>query len=576
MHLLKHFKELTVRPKNALELKGLILQLAVQGKLTANWRKENKDVEPASELLKRIQKEKEQLIKEKKIKKEKSLPPITKEAIPYELPVRWIWCRLGQSGYTQTGSTPPKKNPKNYGNFIPFIGPADISNKWMKYPVDGLSELGLSIGRLIPKNSLMMVCIGGSIGKCNVNKIDVSCNQQINTVTPISVPVSYVKSVCQSPYFQKKVLGKSSGSATPIINKGKWEVLPFPLPPLEEQKAIVEIVETLFKEVEQLEQLTIERIALKEKFVTSALNQLAINNTKKEWAFLQEHFKGFFNETSNIKKLREAVLQLAVQGKLTADWRANNPDTEDATVLLKRIQKEKTQLIKDKKIKKEKPLPFITKDEIPYELPDGWVWCRLNEVCEYIQRGKSPKYTEIPKIPVVSQKCVQWSGFDISRAKFITEESLDKYGEERFLQFGDLLWNSTGNGTIGRVISFPKSNFENVVADSHVTVVRSFKKYVLTDYLWIFTASPLIQNIVVGRVTGSTNQTELGTATVKLMEFSFPPVKEQIAIVQKVNSLMSLCDALEQQVQQSQEQSEQLMQSVLREVFEGKKELEEV
>ena len=219
-----------------------------------------------------------------------------------------------------------KKNPENYGDFIPFIGPADISNQSMKYPIEGLSELGISVGRLIPKDSLMMVCIGGSIGKCNINEIDVSCNQQINTVTPLLIPTIYIKTVCQSPFFQKNVLDKSSGSATPIINKGKWEALPIPLPTLEEQKEIVKVVETLFKEVEQLEQLTAARIGLKEDFVTSALQQLTTNNANQEWTFLQDHFKSFFNETTNIKKLRETVLQLAVQGKLTQAFRESHPE----------------------------------------------------------------------------------------------------------------------------------------------------------------------------------------------------------------------------------------------------------
>ena len=274
------------------------------------------------------------------------------------------------------------------------------------------------------------------------------------------------------------------------------------------------------------------------------------------------------NQKSDIDSLRKVILQEAVQGKLTAKWREANPSIEHASELLKRIEAEKQQLIAEKKIKKEKPLSPIEDEDKPYDLPESWVWCRLNEVCEYIQRGKSPKYTEEPKIPVISQKCVQWSGFDISRARFITEESLEKYGQERFLQNGDLLWNSTGNGTIGRVISYPGSEYDKVVADSHVTVVRAFKKYIDTGYLWIFTASPLIQNLVAGRVSGSTNQTELGTSTVKSMEFSFPPLKEQQAIVEKVNSLMALCDELEQQVDNSQTQIEQLMQSCLKEVFE--------
>lgn len=281
---------------------------------------------------------------------------------------------------------------------------------------------------------------------------------------------------------------------------------------------------------------------------------------------LLKHFKDLSIHPKNATELKGLILQLAVQGKLTANWRLENADVEPALVLLERIQAEKARLVKDKKIKKEKALPKITKEEVPYELPEGWTWCRLNEVCEYIQRGKSPKYSEVPKIPVVSQKCVQWSGFDISRAKFITEESLDKYGQERFLQEGDLLWNSTGDGTIGRVISFARTDFDRVVADSHVTVVRAFKQYLSTDYLWIFTASPLIQNLVAGRVSGSTKQTELGTGTVKLLEFSFPPLEEQKAIVSTVNTLFAEVEQLEALTQERIQLKEDFATSALQQL----------
>ena len=253
-YLQQHFSSFFTKKKNIKSLRETILQLAVQGKLTAQWREANPSVENASELLKRIETEKQQLIAEKKIKKEKLLPPIDDEDIPYNLPAGWVWCRLGGAGFTQTGSTPPKKNPEYYGNFIPFIGPADISNQWMKYPKEGLSEKGIAVGRLIPENSTMMVCIGGSIGKCYINEIDVSCNQQINTITPIyNLPVM-IRTICQSPYFQNEVWENSSGSATPIINKGKWEKIVVPIPPLKEQQAIVEKVNSLMALCDELEQ----------------------------------------------------------------------------------------------------------------------------------------------------------------------------------------------------------------------------------------------------------------------------------------------------------------------------------
>ncbi|TVZ23448.1 type I restriction enzyme S subunit [Dokdonia sp. Hel_I_63] len=572
MQLLQHFKELTLRPKNAQELKGLILQLAIQGKLTANWRKENPNVEPASELLKKIQKEKEQLVKDKKINKEKSLPKLIEDEIPYKIPAGWNWCRLRDTGFTQTGSTPPKKNPENYGDFIPFIGPADISNHSMKYPVSGLSELGISIGRLIPKDSIMMVCIGGSIGKCNINEVDVSCNQQINTVTPVFMPAVYVKVICQSPYFQKSVLDKASGSATPIINKGKWETLPIPIPPLQEQKEIVNVVETLFKEVEQLEQLTVARIGLKEDFVTSALQQLTTNSTNQEWINLQEHFKSFFNETTNIKKLRETILQLAVQGKLTADWRSNHPELVEgdfhAQKLLDRIQKEKAQLIADKKIKKEKALPPITEDKIPYELPEGWVWSKLGMI-SLIVGGGTPKSSN-PEY--FSEEGISWftpADLGKSKTKYVERGRRDitKLGLEKssaqLMPKGSVMFSS--RAPIGHTAIGLKDFSTNQGFKSSVPYFME-----MNEYIYIYLNS--IVKDANENASGTTFKEVSGTI-VKNFLFPLPPLEEQKAIVEKVNALMGLCDALEQEVQQSQQHSEMMMQSVLKEIFEGRKEV---
>jgi type I restriction enzyme S subunit len=289
---------------------------------------------------------------------------------------------------------------------------------------------------------------------------------------------------------------------------------------------------------------------------------------------LLEHFKELTVHPKNAQELKGLILQLAIQGKLTQKWRvlrqAQEPPVEPAIVLLEKIKAEKEQLIKEKKIKKEKPLPKITKDEIPFELPEDWTWCRLNEVCFYIQRGKSPKYTDISSIPVISQKCVQWSGFDIEKARFIKEETLEKYGEERFLQRGDLLWNSTGDGTVGRVITYPGSKYDNAVVDSHVTVVRAAQDYIDSGYLWVFTASPIIQNSISGRVSGSTKQTELGTGTVKSMEFSFPPLEEQKAIVSIVNQLFKEVEELEAKTKERVKLKEDFVRSALRQLAEAK------
>ena len=165
---------------------------------------------------------------------------------PFILPENWIWTKLDNLGETQTGTTPPKKNPEYYGDYIPFLGPGDIKDFKINYANEGLSKLGIEKARFIAKNSILMVCIGGSIGKMAINDRDVTCNQQINTITPFEgVHLNYLSAVLQSDYFKNKILLSAGGSATPIINKGKWISIPIPLPPFDIQIEISNKIEKL-------------------------------------------------------------------------------------------------------------------------------------------------------------------------------------------------------------------------------------------------------------------------------------------------------------------------------------------
>ena len=181
---------------------------------------------------------------------------------------------------------------------------------------------------------------------------------------------------------------------------------------------------------------------------------------------LLAHYEQIADAPDAIARLRRFILDLAVRGKLLPQ----NPTEEPASELLKRIAKEKAQLVKAGEIRKEKPLPPVDEDA-DFEVPPTWRWTRLGIVTSYIQRGKSPKYAASDGSLVVSQKCVQWGGLDLSVAKQVTLESLAGYENIRFLRDADLLWNSTGTGTIGRVIRVVDPP-EKLVSDSHVTVVR--------------------------------------------------------------------------------------------------------
>lgn len=190
------------------------------------------------------------------------------------------------------------------------------------------------------------------------------------------------------------------------------------------------------------------------------------------------------------------------------------------------------------------------------------MWSSLDNICEYIQRGKGPKYVDKSDVPVISQKCIQWSGFNIDVAKYIDITTIKTYSEERFLRSGDLLWNSTGTGTIGRINEYrhEDNKFSKVVADSHVTVVRPI--YVNSTYLCKFLSSPTVQDGFEERAFGTTNQIELNTSTVKLQRIPLPPLAEQKRIVAKVDKLMALCDNLSKSLTDKEDKNEKLINAV--------------
>ena len=232
-----------------------ILQEAIQGKLVPQIAEEG----TAQELLEQIKAEKQKLVKEGKLKKsalnnsvifrgddnkywEKNGKNVVciDEEIPFEIPNNWNWCRLKDIGKTETGTTPSKLHPEYFGNYIPFLSPANIFGSKIISETQGLSNIGVQFGRVVPKNSILQVCIGGSIGKCAIVNKPTTFNQQINSITPYFCNVEFVHIVLQSEYFRLAIIDKATGTATPIINRGNWETLLFPLPPLKEQQRIIE------------------------------------------------------------------------------------------------------------------------------------------------------------------------------------------------------------------------------------------------------------------------------------------------------------------------------------------------
>ena len=373
---------------NGKQLKNSILQWAIQGKLVP----QDPNDEPASVLLDKIRQEKERLIKEKKIKRDKNASIIYRgednsyyekilatgevkcidEEIPFEIPQGWEWCRLVEVGKTETGTTPSKSHPEYFGDYIPFLGPANILNSKIVSVTQGLSDIGVDYGRIVPKNTILQVCIGGSIGKCAITDKPVTFNQQINSITPYLCNVEFVHIVLQSEYFRLAIMDKATGTATPIINRGNWETLLFPLPPINEQERIV-------------------------ANITELTHFLGIYSNKQE---------ELNTLNSNMyQSLKKAILQEAIQGKLVPQIAEEGTAQE----LLEQIKTEKQKLVKEGKLKKSalndsviykgddnkyyeqigKKCLDIT-EQIPFEIPNSWTWARMGQIGDW-GAGSTPQ-----------------------------------------------------------------------------------------------------------------------------------------------------------------------------------------
>ncbi|HGR0297920.1 TPA: restriction endonuclease subunit S, partial [Streptococcus pneumoniae] len=249
-------------------------------------------------------------------------------------------------------------------------------------------------------------------------------------------------------------------------------------------------------------------------------------------------------------KLKKSILQYAMQGKLVEQ----DPNDESVEVLLEKIRAEKQKLFEEGKIKKKDlDISIVSQgddnsyyEEVPCEIPESWEWVRLNDITSYIQRGKSPKYSNISIYPVIAQKCNQWSGFSIDLARFIDPETVHSYQKERLLRDGDLMWNSTGLGTLGRLAIYHenKNPYGWAVADSHVTVIRVLSGVINCHFIYNFLSSPIVQSVIEEKASGSTKQKELLTKTIKEYLIPLPPLPEQSRIVDKIEQFFAHIDAL--------------------------------
>jgi type I restriction enzyme S subunit len=522
------------------KLRELILELAVRGKLVP----QDANDEPASELLKRIQAEKAKLIAESKIKKDKPLPTITEEEKPFELPQGWEWARLGFIGNTQTGATPSKANPESFGSDIPFIKPGDIYPNYVEYSNEGLSFYGAEqSGRIAHSGSILMVCIG-TIGKCNFIEKDCSFNQQINSVTPYLFDSHYLLSVCRSVYFYTEAWSRSSSTTIAILNKGNWEEICIPIPPLAEQHRIVAKVDELMALCDQLENQHNNAAVAHEQLVSQLLATLTLSQNAADfsanWQRIAAHFDTLFTTEASIDALKQTLLQLAVMGKLVPQ----DPNDEPASELLKRIQAEKAKLIGEGKIKKDKPIDLISDEEKPFKLPKGWQWVKCQDICLKITDGEhaTPRRSNSGNY-LLSARNVTNEGIILDDVDYVPLDEFQRIRSRCDPNIGDILISCSGS--VGRVAAVDKDNTYSMVRSA--AMIRPNNNWLCIEYLVLLFRSIYLQYQMKKRSKQSA-QANLFLGAISNLVLIIPPLAEQHRIVTKIDELMAICDQLKSHV----------------------------
>ena len=487
----------------AADLRKSILQATVQGKLVP----QDKNDEPAFELLKRIQAEKAAFIKAGKLKKEKPLLPITEDEIPYDLPEGWVWCRLREIGEIVGGATPDSGNEEYYtlpNQGIPWITPADMRSARSNYISRGVKDITKAgyascSTKMLPAESIVFSS-RAPIGYMAFAKNPLCTNQGFKSVIPFHPKTTHwiyfaIKSKIED------IIGRASGTTFKEVSGSFMEQELIPLPPLAEQQRIVAKLDELMALCDELEAAEKEQDTLERRLADG---------------------------------LPKSILQAAVQGKLVPQGK----DDEPASELLKRIRAEKAALIKAGKLRREKALPPISEEEVPYNLPEGWTWCRLGDVAIINPRNTLPDNAKVSFIPMPLISPEYFGGH---------QQEIKLWGELKsgFTHFAEgdvLLAKITPCFQNGKSCIAYNLHSGYGAGTTELHVLRCI--LIEAQYLLLFLKNPFFIAEAKRNMTGTAGQQRVPTEYLQQFPLPLPPLAEQQRIVAKVNELMALCEEL--------------------------------
>ncbi|EGA00122.1 restriction endonuclease subunit S [Salmonella enterica] len=513
------------------KLRELILELAVRGKLVP----QDPNDEPASELLKRIAAEKTELVKQGKIKKQKPLPEISEEEKPFELPVGWEWVTFSHLGHFFGGKTPSKMKDEYWGGTIPWVTPKDMKTNLIVDSEDKVTPLAIEDGLTkVSPGSILFVARSGILRRIfpvAITSIECTVNQDLKVLSPFLSEISYYIRLMMNG-FERYIVENLTKTGTTVESLLFDDFIshPFMIPPFAEQNRILSTVKKLMSLCDQLEQHSLTSLDAHQQLVETLLTTLTDSQNAdalaENWARISEHFDTLFTTEASIDALKQTILQLAVMGKLVPQ----DPNDEPASELLKRIAQEKAQLVKDGKIKKQKPLPPISDKEKPFEVPEGWEWCKFGLISEFINGDRGSNYPNkneyvVHGIPWINTGHIEKNGtLSITDMNFITEKKFNELRSGK-IQSGDLVYCLRG-ATFGKT-AFVKPYESGAIASS-LMIIRPFIRE-MGEYIYNYLISPFGRSQIFRFDNGSA-QPNLSANSVMLYAFACPPLQEQFRI----------------------------------------------
>ena len=492
------------------ELKNSILQLAIQGKLVEQRPEEG----TAEELFQQIQAEKAELLKQGKIKKDKPLPEITDDEKPFDIPENWKWVRIAQI---------VSLNPKNdlddllEVGFIPMTCVSDSYRnahtfeirKWkdIKKGFTHFADGDIGVAKITPcfqnRKSVIFKYLPNGFGAGTTELT-------ISRIIGATLSAEYLLWFFKTDYFISNGVKSFTGTAgQQRIHKDYLPCCLFPLPPLAEQKRIVAKIEELMPLVDRYEEA---------------------------WTKLEAFNKRFPED------MQKSLLQMAIQGKLVEQ----RPEEGTGEELFEQIQDEKKRLIKEGKIKKDKPLPEITDDEKPFDIPESWKWVRFSSLCSVLTCGyaSTPEYVSAEKgVPFISAKNVKPYKFIPEDHKYISKELYATLTQNAKPEIGDILLTRVGAG-IGEAAIIDK-DFDFAIYVS-LTLIKLVNQNIIDNkYILYWLNSPIGVSSAKKNIYGiNASQGNLNVKNVRDFIVPLPPIAEQKRIVAKLEELLPLCERL--------------------------------